>query len=197
MNSDNILVLLFILFILYFFSNLDIIIILIIFFAFYKLLGTNESFTNSNNYVNYPLDAYPDDPTALTLGARKDPNFLVKLPYENLTTRHYMQMYLNKTTPKCTLDGTCDSTPGYFKNYFGYFENPKSLKSNYLGYDIAGVQYQDYKFDDDTPTCSSKKFTDLKNPLEPLEYPTWYDYENPPKYQYTGYPFYFGAKKMT
>ena len=187
------LLLLCILLILLFFSNLDIILILLIaFFLISYFSPQRESF--SNYYVNYPLDAYPDNSDAIKAGARPDPNFLVKLPYDNLTTRHYKQMYYNKMTPKCVLDKTCNTTPGYFKNFFDYFDNPKLLKSNYLGYDIQGVPYENYKFN---PFSDPKYAIDLTEPEQPYDYPTWFDYLNPVKYRYSGFPFYFGDKKMT
>lgn len=188
--DSNILFIL-ILLILFFFSNLDIIIILL--FAFIFLSYFNHKPESFSNFVNYPLDAYPDDPEAIKLGAKPDPQFLVKLPYDSLTTRHYKQMYANKMTPKCVLNKTCNTTPGYFKNYFDYFDNPKLLKSYYLGYDIQGIPYENYKFN----FANSKYAIDLTDPVQPYDYPTWFDYLNPIKYRYSGYPFYFGDKKMT
>lgn len=152
-----------------------------------------ESFRISQNdyiadhHVNYPLDSEPEHP----LG-RKDQGFLDKLPYRNLTTRHYKQIYQSKSHPKCALAGTCDSTPGYYQTYPDYFENPRSrLKNFYLGYSVTGYPYNDYTF----PGSSDQ--VDVREPEQKYDYPTWYDYQNPRKEaKFYGYPFYFGAKTM-
>lgn len=141
------------------------------------LIRRPESY--SDYHVNYPYDAYPDD---------NESQFLVKLPYDSLTTRHYKKMYYNKTTPKCVVNGTCEPGPGYYKSYPDYFDNPTKLKSYSLGYSITGFPYNDYKF----TNLKSMKNDDLKHPTYAYEYPKWYDYDNPRKEAYYyGYPFYF------
>jgi len=161
---------------------LSIIFIFIILSKFKK-----ETFTDSDNHVNYPFDAYPDET------GEKINKFLVKLPYDNLTTRHYKKMYHNKTTPKCVINGKCPNTPGYFKTYPDYFENPSLLKSFYLGYSINGYPYNDMKF----PKEPSKESFDVKEPNHRFDYPSWFDYDKPRKEaKYIGFPFYFGGKKM-
>lgn len=171
--------------------NQNSIFILIIIIGFLILVCQKLQESYSDYHVNYPLDAYPDDPIALKAGGRKDPGFLVKLPYDNLTTRHYKQLYLNKTTPKCVSNGTCDSSPGYYKSYPDYFTDPNKLKSYYLGYSITGYPYNDYFFPSDSAV-------NLREPESKFDYPTWYDYQQPRKEaKYYGYPFYFGGKPMS
>ena len=113
------------------------IISILFFFVFGLILFQSHSENYSNYHVNYPFDSYP---------TKKDNQFLVKLPYRSLDTRHYKKMYYNKSTPKCVLNGTCDTTPGYYQDYHGYFDHPKKLKSFALGYSVTGYPYSTYKF---------------------------------------------------
>tara|TARA_R100001163_G_C5056542_1_gene192976 strand:- start:180 stop:605 length:426 start_codon:yes stop_codon:yes gene_type:complete len=138
--------------------------------------------------VNYPFDAYPEIYQKNTYK-----KFQTKLPYDNLTTRHYKQMYSAKAAPKCIQNGTCDATPGYFKTYADYFDHPEKLKSYQLGYSITGFPYNDYIF----PKYKSEKKSsvNLSEPINKHDYPNWFDYENPRKDAfYTGTPFNYGAK---
>lgn len=148
------------------------------------LIQKKENF--SDNHVNYPFDAYPDQ-----FGTGN--KFLDKLPYDNLTTRHYKKIYYNKTTPQCVKEGKCFKSPGYYKSYPDYFEDPQKLKSYYLGYSINGYPYNDYKFD----STESQKAMNVREPNHRFDYPEWFDYEKPQKASfYYGYPFYFGGKKF-
>lgn len=142
----------------------------------------------SDYHVNYPFDAYPNQ---FGTGNR----FQVKLPYDNLETRHYKKRYHNKTTPRCSLSGDCDSTPGYYKSYDDYFDHPKKLNSFALGYSVTGHPYNNYHFP--VSQSESKSGVNLREPMHKNDYPEWYDYSKPRKEaQYIGYPFNYDGKKM-
>lgn len=158
--------------------------IFIILFVVYLMTQNNKE-TYSDYHVNYPFDAYPDQFNTKN-------KFLHKLPYDSLTTRHYKKMYHNKTTPNCVLDESCPDTPGYYKNYPDYFEDPEKLKSYYLGYSVTGFPYNDYRF----PDNKSIVYDDLNHPNHKFEYSEWYDTKPRKEAYYYGYPFYFHGKKM-
>ena len=143
----------------------------------------------SDNRVDYPLDAYPD------LFPSRANKMLHKLPYDNLTTRHYKQNWTTKTTPKCVEDGTCPQTPGYYKTYPDYFDNPKKLKSYQLGYSVTGFPYNDYKFP--IKPSEERSGVNLSEPVNKEDYPEWFDYKTPRKEAlYMGYPFNYHGKIM-
>jgi hypothetical protein len=166
------------------------IVLLISLFLFYYgdiMRDMSENF--SDNRVNYPFDAYPE------LFPSSNPKFLYKLPYDNLTTRHYKQIWSNKTSPKCIRDGNCERTPGYFKTYPDYFDHPKKLQSLSLGYSVTGYPYNDYKFR--TSQSEKKSGINLAEPVNNLDNSEWLDYENTRQdAMFTGYPFNFGGKLM-
>lgn len=161
---------------------------LFLFYYVFIMRDTNRE-NYSDNRVNYPFDAYPD------LFPSSNPTFLQKIPYDNLSTRHYKQIWSNKTSPKCLRDGSCERTPGYFKTYPDYFDHPNKLKSLSLGYSVTGYPYNDYKF----PISQSEKKSgiNLREPVNNLDNSEWLDYENTRQdSMFTGYPFNFGGKLM-
>lgn len=111
-------------------------------------------------------------------------NFLLKNPYDSLETTYYKQHYYNRTTPI-----GIKKSPGFFKQYPDYFEQPGLLKHNWLGYSITGYPYQDYKFS----SVASTKEVDLKHLNKRFLYPEWYNTHRKES-NYIGYPFYFGGK---
>ena len=163
--------------------------IAILLILLYLFLSKQTTENYSDNRVNFPFDAYPD------LFPERSPKFLYKLPYDNLTTRHYKQIWTTKTSPKCLLEGTCDKTPGYFKTYPDYFDHPQKLKSWGLGYSVNGYPYNDYKFK--KSVSETRSGINLAEPVNNYDNPEWLDYEHTTKdAMYMGYPFNFGGKIM-
>jgi len=108
------------------------------------------------------------------------------LPYDNLETTHYKQMYSRKDQPK----NPELTEPGYFKDYLDIFDDPKLLNSFWLGYSVNGVAYNDY----DKRELASKKVFDVTNPNHRFHYPNWYQKDPRKNATYIGYPSYFHGK---
>lgn len=109
-------------------------------------------------------------------------NFYTKLPYNNLNTTHFKDMFYNKMTAKNDPFGR-----GYYQNYIDYYDDP-SLLSNYnLGYSINGFPYNDMKF----MKYKSMKYYDIRTPKHKFYYPSWLSKTPSKNSRYIGYPYYF------